>query len=425
MTLRRSGIHKRARWTRSDGDILLGGPVPSGQAASTIWWMGDDRVITTPGSGDGLAAVTRATSLIADSLAALPWRRLSGSGDQGTATIEMPTPRWVADPMLLRPDNRISGSATPAALRLGRSSFWGQLIRAALMHGNGFLLFQESGSGEPVPGTMRILNPDSVLPVEQPYIHRRIGSGGEYVESDYDGRFEVGGSVYRLMELRNPASPVDGYGQALGVVEKHALELGMARQAVNYGSGMFRSGVPAGFLKTSQPNFTKDQADALKARWLEAHGGDRRSIAVLNATTDFEPLSMSPVDMALVQSRQMSLTDIANAFGVPVYMLGGTDGGSNTYSNAESRNQDFVRFSLLPWATAVEDLLSSLPPLGEHVEVGFGGLLRADTTTRYGAYSQALSDGWITVDEVRLLEGLQPLPDSTQPQIVAGQEGTP
>jgi HK97 family phage portal protein len=292
--------------------------------------------------------------------------------------------------------------------------FWAQFMRSALLKGMGYLIFEEDVLGAPIAGTLRLLNPDMVSPQwADGYIYRRIGNeqiqGGGYVETDFDGHFTLGGRTYRLIELLNPTGWVDEYGMTKGVLEMHATELGLANQAISYGTGSFRSGVPAGYLKTSVPNFNKEQADKLRARWLEHHGGDRRSIAVLNATTDFVPIQMSPLDMALIESRKMSLIDIANAFGVPAYMLGGSDGGSNTYSNAESRNRDFLSYSLLPWANALEDALSSLVPQAHYFEVAFNGLLKPDTATRYAAYSTALQDGWLTVDEVRLLESLPPM----------------
>jgi hypothetical protein len=81
----------------------------------------------------------------------------------------------------------------------------------------------------------------------------------------------------------------------------------------------------------------------------------------------------------------------------------------NTYSNAESRNRDFLSYSLMPWANAVEDELTSLTPQGQYIEVSFTGLLRADTQTRYQAYSTAIRDGWLKPNEVRLMESLPPL----------------
>lgn len=407
---------RRSRLANTNGDLLVNSPdgLPSGQDPIVWWW---DHVSSSLPlrAGSTLSAITRATSLIC-SISSLPWRLLTGGASPGTSIVELPAPRWVLDPMLHRPDGRFpKSSPVSAALRLPRAAFWGQWIRSALLKGVGYLLFEEDYAGAPIAGTLRILNPDLVSPQQQfgddAYVYRRIGSErtGLWVDTDYDGRFMLGDRLYRLVELLNPTGWVDELGLTRGVLETHAREIGMAESALEYGRGMYRSGVPSGFLKVSTPGFTKERADQLKAQWNAAHGGDRRSTAVLNATTDFTPLSMSPIDMELIASRQASLTDIANAFGVPQHLLGGSDGGSSTYSNAESRNRDFVVFSLSPWANAVEDVLTSLFPDGQWLEVNFNGLLRADTATRFAAYSQALRDGWMTPNEVRLLESLPPL----------------
>jgi HK97 family phage portal protein len=409
---------RRARYARTNSNFLINDPdgFPSGMEPVTMWWWGDDSPLVFR-EGHSLAAVTRATSIIVNTLSSLPWRLLKGVGSgPRTSQMEMPDPRWVTDPCLLRPDGRFPFSPMPSALRMPAPLFWAQWVRSSLLRGMGYLIFEFSDDGSPIPGTMRVLNPQSVgsqYDHQTGLVHRRIGDPngrGEHVDTDFDGQFVLGGRVYQLLELVNPTTPVDEHGVAKGVLETHAAELEMAQRAVSYGSGMYRSGVPAGYLKTTTPNFREEQAIALRKQWLSHHGGDRRSIAVLNSTTDFQPIQMSPVDMAIVQMRQMSVMDIANMFGVPIYFLGSDPSSSNTYSNAESRNQD-LRQSLLHWAAGIEQTLSSCIPNGQWIEIDFRGLLRPDTKTRYESYSMALRDKWLTVDEVRQLENLPPLPE--------------
>lgn len=410
---------ERARYARTNqpiGNFLINDPdgFPSGQEpVSAFWWWGSDQMRPTP-NAIGLSAVQRATSLIVGTLSSLPIRILTGGASRALSRIETPTPRWLVDPMLARPDDRFTGSPSPSALVLTGSAFWSEFLRSAVWHGNAYFIFEEDALGGPIAGTCRILNPDLVTPQydsDTGVTFRRIGDeiGGSYVDTDETGRVLLGGRVYRLVQLRNPHSPVDGMGMAMGVLEMCRGELALATQAVSYGSSMYRAGVPAGYLKTTLPSFTKPQSDLLKSQWMAAHGGDRRSIAVLNATTEFHPIQMSPVDMALIEMRRMNLTDVSNAFGVPAYFLGGGDGGSNVYSNAESRNSD-LRQSLMPWGTAFEELLTSLFPAQSWVEIDWRGILKPDVVARYGAYSQALKDGWLTVDEVRAIESLPPLP---------------
>jgi phage portal protein BeeE len=57
----------------------------------------------------------------------------------------------------------------------------------------------------------------------------------------------------------------------------------------------------------------------------------------------------------------------------------------------------------------IEDAFSSLLAKSVTAKFKLDAFLRGDTLTRYNAYSQALSSGWLTTDEVRELEGLEPL----------------
>src|SRR4029077_8157043 len=75
------------------------------------------------------------------------------------------------------------------------------------------------------------------------------------------------------------------------------------------------------------------QADELKAKWMAAHGGDRRGIAGLNATTEVPPISYSPVDAEAVAIKRMGIGDVAMAFGLPPEVLGVSLSNSSTYVN--------------------------------------------------------------------------------------------
>jgi hypothetical protein len=74
-------------------------------------------------------------------------------------------------------------------------------------------------------------------------------------------------------------------------------------------------------------------------------------------------------------------------------------------------------FTLLPWIRRIEACLDAQFPAGTETKINTDSMLRADTATRYSAYSTALAGGWMTVDEIRALEDRPPLPEqvSTDP----------
>ena len=219
-----------------------------------------------------------------------------------------------------------------------------------------------------------------------------------------------------LIHLRGLEPIVGGHGS--GLFTRFAGELGYTQTLRDYASGVFYNGVPAGYLKTSSPTLTQEQADGLKSKWMAAHGGRTKSIAVLNATTEFHPLTFTPVDAELINAIQANLGALANAAGIPADMIGGST-DANTYANIESRRMDLYTFTYIQWTKRIEAVLSAQLPAGTELKVDLRGLLQADTATRYQTYATALDKGILTVDEVRELEDLPPLFELPAEEVVA------
>lgn len=404
---------KRAAYDRSSGDMLIN--------EQQIVWVGHD-------SGRGaypigpngpfpietLPAISRLTSIITDPLASSPWTVADSTTGLNRAAEPVSPPRWMTDPQLLRPDGRHPLAMLPAARRLPRSTFWSSWIRSAVWFGTGYLMFVEDNSGAPMAGTLEVLNPRLVSPVRDAngalvWEVAPESEGMEPVRTNRDGYLPFSGPRTRIVALRDPHAPIDSHGRSVGLFERHKETFGLARNIDNYTAGVYRSGIPSGYLKVSDPKFDADLAAELKERWLAAHGGDRRSIAVLNATTEFEPIQFSPVDAALIQGRRANLADMAMAFSLdPTGALGVDMGSSMTYSNV---GQHFQRLQqdLLPWITAVEQTIGSLLVSGRDMRIDFSDLTRPDPTQQITVLNTAVTSGLLHVDEARAQIGLPPL----------------
>jgi HK97 family phage portal protein len=392
----------------TDGrDVLLNDPDGWAVEQPALWWTGP---AGSNGSGGGpwghpipgstpyvgfaaIPSVARCTSLVCDILAALPWHVRRG-GEL------LPSPDWIADPQALRLDGRVIDAATLPETRWSWLDFWIQWLTSALWFGDGFIYVpQRDAYGAPKP-PLYVLNPLDVT----------LDKGAYWVAN-------VELAPETIIHLRGQGPLVEGRGT--GALERFAGTLGYTQTIRDYAAGVFYAGVPAGYLKVTKDGLKQENADDLKAKWMEAHGGRDRSIAVLNATTEFHPLTFTPVDAALIEAMAANQGEVANAFGVPPYMIGApTD--SNTYANVESRRQDLTTFTYLPWATRIEATLDAQLPRGTSVKVGLDALLRADTKTRYESYAlgQIKPDGsgWMTTDEIRELEDRPPL---GQPEMIA------
>lgn len=430
----RAQYARAPQWPTGGGDLLVNDPDGYPSDFPPIWWLGVDS-----GGGSypigpngpwpnsmwapGLPVVTRATALITGPLTSSPFVVADAPmpGDPQRTGPQLTGPRWLTDPMLLREDARIGGSY-PAATRLARSVFWADWLRSAIWWGEGVFISTLDQLGQPVAGSLRLLHPlclsterdetGSVVWVIDP----NPTDGGLPVQFDRSGTVDIGPVSYRLTVLRNPHSPVDQDGRSQGVFAMSPSAFRLGKQIQDYTSGTFRSGIPAGYLKVSSPDMSQDAANKLKANWLASHGGDRRSIAVLNAVTEFVPLTMSPVDAALTEVDRLNVAQVAYAFGLDPYTLGVSLGGSMTYNNIRDAWYNHRDFGLAPWIATVEDTLTALVPATQLVQVDLDGFENPTRQERYTALKTGVESGIITVDEAREIEGLPPLPDEPAPE---------
>jgi HK97 family phage portal protein len=431
-----------AWWTRTahnrgKGDLLFNDPDGWVIEQPQLRWLGSDQLalLTTQSSGgegdsaldvaepgNSFPAITRATTLICDSLASVRWQVYRGR------TELLPSPRWVQDPALSRPDGRISEWTPTGRNPLGPVSFWSQVILSALWYGDAFVFVgsRSPDTGVPVPPLL-LLHPLLVDVVGPGRTTAEKPTPGYWLNVPAEsGQPEEWHKLEPAEVMHIPGMPPYWGGRGRGAITGHLKSWGEAVAQRNYSTGIFAAGIPAGYLKVTAPNLTPTQADDLREEWMKKHGTmpGQRDIAVLNAVTDFVAVQMDPETAQMGDARRQSTLDVANAFGVEPYMLG-LPSDNSTYANIESRMRHFVQFTLLPWARRIEGALDSEFPQGTELRLDLDSLTRADTGNRIKYYEAGLSQGWLTKDEVRLAEGMPPLPPEEAEPVPAPPEAEP
>lgn len=343
-----------------------------------------------PQSWSALPVFMQCTSLIAGQIAAMPWQVYR----EGT---KLPAPSWIDDPQAARLDGRVPVVDVPL-VRMNQPEFWSQVIVSLLWHGEAFVYTPRNDAGD-ILAPLWLLHPDDVDVEDGRYYVDGAGVGREYLDER------------DVIVIRGHVRP--GEQRGFGVLDAFREPLRLAASVRGYALNVFKAGVPAGYLKVSQPDLTPERARALQAQWMASHGGVMKKIAVLNAVTEFHPLSIDPQTMALIDMLKITAWEICTMFGVPTSKVGLSLSDSMTYNNAQDDDARFVKDTLRIWVDRIETALSNRLPHGQYMRVNLDSYLRANTTERFESYARALDPdtGWMTVNEVRELEDLPPLDD--------------
>ena len=218
-----------------------------------------------------------------------------------------------------------------------------------------------------------------------------------------------------VLHVRAPLS-ADGL-LGLSPIRQGRDVLGLSRALTDHATAtMLRGARLSGVLTTPKDvAIDPDEIDTIRAQIEGSWVGDENAgrIAFITGGLGFTQLSMPLSDAQFVEQRQLSAQEIARIFRVPPWMIGAPSGDSMTYSNVEAQAQAFVTFSLRPWLVAIEQAFTSDADLSVgtvYFEFLLDGLLRADSKTRAEIYALALDPerGWMTREEIRRLENLDP-----------------
>lgn len=184
--------------------------------------------------------------------------------------------------------------------------------------------------------------------------------------------------------------------------------LGGAIAELKHGQAFFRNGANLSGVLEHPGHLGDEAARTLRESWRDKYSGSDNAgkVAVLEEGMAFKPVSLSNKDSQWLESRQVSVLDVARIFGVPPALLGHLEKAS--YSSQEAQNLEFLTHSLRPWLTRIEQAVnkSLITHSNLYAEFTTGDLLRTTIDKRYDAYRTALSAGFMTVNEVRALENL-------------------
>ena len=321
-----------------------------------------------------LGAVFRCVQVISTTLAQLPMLVYRGTDE-------------IVSPLARQPD-----------MNEATNDFWGSTAVSLALHGNAYWWVSRNSDGE--VKNLQVLNPREVVITRDD----RMGAPYRY---DYNGRRIQNKNIshIKLMSL-----PDKLYG--VGPIQSARRDIEYALQLREWGNSFLTNGgIPTGVLSSDQ-YLNQEQSDAYRTAWNEAQ--ESRGLAVLGAGMTYSPIALSPEDIAYLENQKYTTNQIARLFGVPPVFIGsGLEGGSLTYSTAETQSILFLQTTMSDYLVSIEEAFSALLPRGQVGKFRLDSLLRADLASRTEANAKLIQNKVITPEEVRLLEGWSKEPVGT------------
>ncbi|SFR00694.1 phage portal protein, HK97 family [Enterobacter sp. kpr-6] len=169
-------------------------------------------------------------------------------------------------------------------------------------------------------------------------------------------------------------------------------------------------------LMTDGKVLTKEQRGQLEENFKEIAGGPvKKRLWILESGFTTQSIGVSPQDSEILAARKFQVAELARFYGVPPHLVGDVDKTTSWGTGIEQQNLGFLQYTLKPyldrWEYSIERWLVKESEQGSiHAEHNLDGLLRGDSTSRASFMQIMVNTGIRTVNEVRRLDNLPPLP---------------
>lgn len=328
------------------------------------------------------SAVYAAVRIISETIASIPLNVYQADGETRVKAVGHP----VQD-LLAKAPNSVSSTFT----------FREAMASNLVLHGNAYAKIEMNAAGRPT--ALIPLNPMKVevkvVDGEKVYVFDK-----KHTYLDYEMLHFVGLSFNGLTG-KSPLS-----------MAREAVAIGLAAQ--EYGARFYSNGANAGGVITAPGRLNTEVVKRLRESWNRAQSGNSNShsTAILEEGMKYEKIGLDPEAAQFLQSRKFQVNEIARIFRIPPSYLADLE-NSSTRANTEQQAIQFVRDCITPYVRRMEVELNRKlfredePNLYAYFTME--GLMRGDLQGRYDAYATARQWGWLSVNDIRDLENLNPV----------------
>ena len=134
---------------------------------------------------------------------------------------------------------------------------------------------------------------------------------------------------------------------------------------------------------------------------------------ILEGGGQFKEVTMKLTDAQFLESKRFRIEDVCRIFRIPLHLV--QDLTRSTNNNIEHQSLEFIVYTMLPWFKRWEEnlnlqlLSTESKRKNRYFEFKVDALLRGDAQTRASAYAQGRQWGWLSVNDIRRLENMDPI----------------
>lgn len=351
----------------------------------------------TPRLAMTVPGVAACVNVLAEDIAKIPVHLYKRSKDRKTKTLATDHPLF----------HRLNEYPAPWL----SSYMWRRaLVAAAMTRGNGYARVNRDSRGQV----------DTLINIKPGRAVVRWTAESEPFYDVMDGSIRTTLGWQDVIHLAyRPDADAAVYGGVVGVspIARHPEAIALCVAAERFAAAFFRNGARPSAVIEMEGKLPKDEvANRIRASIERTYAGldNAFKIAILELGMKLKEFSFNNADSQLVEVRKEAAVTMCQIFGVPPHKVGILD--KATFSNIEHQAIEYVTGPISSLARALESSIA-IACLTEkeredyYIELQLNGLLRGDIQSRYRAYAIGRQWGWLSADDVRELESLDPLPD--------------
>lgn len=359
-------------------------------------------IIVTPDIALKASAVYACVKVLAETIASLPFAMFREGADGSRA----PAPDHPLDEII-----RFQPNATQTAVE-----FWEMMVLHGALRGTSY--------AEIVPGARGAV--DALVPLHTDRVTPERLADGSLRFKVTDPRTGAPRTLLQEEVFRVPGLSSDGI-KGLRAVDLAAEAIGLGMAADAYAARVFSNNLNIGGYLIHPKALTIEAGKELIQRLMERFAGARNAHRpiVLQEGMQFKPATMTGREAQLIEARKWQILEICRYWRIPPYMLGVSEGQPK--SNVEQQALDLVKYTLRPWVRRIEQAVRRDLITAKRMYVAkfnMDALLRGDSAARAAYFSKALGSGgspaWMTVNEVRVREGLNKSDDPSADTLAVG-----